>query len=236
MSPFCVRRGKGRTLLKPYGAAELLEACRKIVSENTSMQSLPSSVRANFSFDPSLLSGGSQAADGTTEMYADADDYMKAGAGGEDEDIGSSSLSQELKQLGVAQSKKKSDARAARREQLKAIRAQFHADSIAEEDAEEAEAVEEDAASDLDEDAADEMAVEANERQFSKVLGVLEDDDKDNGSAAARQHENFITLGAIGQPNAGKCQCAADSSHVTRSRVLMRRRLNCSAFLCSQPP
>lgn len=62
------------------------------------MSSIPDEVRHSFSFDPTLLSGGSQAVEKDEQAYADADEYMKINPE-EDEDLGSSSLSKELKQM-----------------------------------------------------------------------------------------------------------------------------------------
>jgi hypothetical protein len=117
------------TLVKPYGATELLDACSKIVagqqqrgwrwpwrcnlfasmlmmmhtcvrvSDASSMSGIPDEVRRNFSFDPTLLSGGTHAVEKTEQAYADADEYMKIKDDDEEEDIGSSSLSKELKQM-----------------------------------------------------------------------------------------------------------------------------------------
>lgn len=159
--------------------------------ESNELQSVSESARRNFSFDPTLLSGGSQASDHNEEIYADADSYMKVPQGGEDEDdLGSSSLSRELHQLGVLK-KAKAASKRDKREQLQAINRR-HMEELAEEAG---------GAEDVDpDDEADAQEAAANSAAHAAAMGLLEDDQ----TAEARGHENFVTLGIIGLPNAGK--------------------------------
>ena len=70
------------------------------MAESDYAKGLPESVRRNFSFDPTLLAGGSQAVEKNEQIYAGADEYMRAHHdSSEEEDIGESSLSQELAQM-----------------------------------------------------------------------------------------------------------------------------------------
>jgi ribosome biogenesis GTPase A len=140
---------------------------------------------------------------------------MRASLDGDGDDgIGSSSLSLELKQLSERRAaRKKEERKAALREKVRAANRALRAagggiaaaaggddDRI---DEEEAEALAADEAHEhSDEEAADEQAVAANARQFSGALGVLEEDDHD--SSKQQRRDDFITLGCIGQPNAGK--------------------------------
>lgn len=205
------KRGKGRTLLKPYGAEQLLDACRKIVASQT--VAVPDAVKQSFSFEPTLLQGGSQSVEKNEQIYAGADDYMRAGASGsgdDDDDLGSSSLSQELAQLGVLKNAKRD--RALKRKQLAEINARHLSDLKSHPIAEEQEA---EAEAEIDEDdAADAQDVAANSAKYSGALGLLEDDDQ-----ASSKHGSFITLGCLGMPNAGQCSRRRDS-HRARSESL----------------
>ena len=227
--------------MKPFGAEDLLHACQQIVQDKTQLSGdVPEEVRRNFSFEPTLLSGGVHAVEKAEQMYAGADEYMRTGGDDEDDEIGASSLSKELKQMGVLKKHKADQRRKAKAEKLRQANAALMPSSE-EEDAsgdEESEAssssskkkdnhkkrgskkkssrvhmvdtvdvheYDQDDIADLDSaDEADASIVAANTRAFSGVLGQLEDVHSAEQEEAARARvAEFITLGCLGQPNAG---------------------------------
>jgi hypothetical protein len=254
-----VKRGRGMTLVKPYGAEDLLRACQQIVQDKNQLRgNVPEEVRKAFNFDPTLLSGGVHAVEKTEQMYAGADEYMRTGDNDDGEDdIGASSLSKELKQMGVLKKHKADQRRKAKAEKLRLANEALmpsSEDEDASEDESEAESssskkkdkhkkrgskkkqsrVRMGATDDVHEynqdaeevdsaDEADASIVAANTRAFSGVLGQLEDvrSAEQEEEARARVTE-FITLGCLGQPNAGSVwsrDCDANACRV--KRVLM---------------
>lgn len=246
------KRGRGLTLVKPYGADQLLDACRRIVSDKAQLGgNIPDAVRKSFSFDPTLLTGGTHAVDKAEQMYAGADEYMRgpASEAEDQEEIGASSLSKELKEMGVLKKHKAQQRKKSQAEKLKQANEALASQEAAEEDDNDQESKsssqskakakrgkgskkkqqsarrrvrmgevheyqgedddddgdDDDAsapAADADEvdsgDDADASIVAANTREFSGALGQLEDVRPD-----AAHVTEFITLGCLGQPNAG---------------------------------
>lgn len=69
-----------------------------LLVDSSSLASIPDSVRRSFSFDPTLLSGGSSAVEKSEQIVAGAEEYMKVTDGDEHEQE-TSSLSKQLKEM-----------------------------------------------------------------------------------------------------------------------------------------
>jgi len=233
------KRGRGRTLMKPFGSDQLEIACRKHIAEYPSLRALPESIRRNFSFEPTLLRGGTQAVDRIETAYAGADEYMK---GGGDDVTGVSSLSKQLKEMGVLQKRKHNKSQV---EERSLYDGEDEDDKGKDENEDEwadkrtrggkkgrskgsltgsskkknqriwasdddAKDVEETSEGDEEEkhkiDAEDDAVVAANRVRFANAFGRLEDEAEDDEFQArsSSSSPSFITIGCLGQPNAGK--------------------------------